>query len=498
MVVRLDKPPSSRNSYCFKLDPGVSTPFQKHLTVSTSLASPPLSSSRNCWKCNRLYQWLFNVDDFAIAKVPLVFSQDVENILPRLCRVCNLMDTKHSYTACDLLLQLTRPHHSRVWTCIKQEPGTENIDMYPEKRSLNANQKSLVCYLTVMVLFQQLCRFGLCDVLFAQKSTPNSSCKCDTLAFVLSQLNLWHPPKNGGNILPRLCRVWNLMDAKLSYTACDLLLQLTRPHHSSIGLASNKSLALKTSTCILEKRSPNADQKSLVCYLSVMVLFQQLCRFRLCMSCLLRRALQTHHVNVTHWLLSCLNLTFGILPRMGETSCQGFGRVWNLMAAKHFLYCLWPAAEAYNRYWTCIKQEPGTENIDMYPKKRSPNANQKSLVCYLPLMVLFKQVCRFRLCDVLLAQKSTPNSLCKCDTLAFVLSQLNLWHPPKNAGNILPRLCRVWNLMDAKLSYTACDLLLQLTRPHHSSIGLASNKSLALKTSTCILKSGLQMRTKKA
>ena len=114
MVVRLDKPPSSRNSYCFKLDPGVSTPFQKHLTVSTSLASPPLSSSRNCWKCNRLYQWLFNVDDFAIAKVPLVFSQDVENILPRLCRVCNLMDTKHSYTACDLLLQLTRPHHSRI------------------------------------------------------------------------------------------------------------------------------------------------------------------------------------------------------------------------------------------------------------------------------------------------------------------------------------------------------------------------------------------------
>ena len=103
-----------------------------------------------------------------------------------------------------------------------------------------------------------------------------------------------------------------------------------------------------------------------------------------------------------------------------------------------------------------------------------------------------------RTCDVLFAQKSTPNSLCKCDTLAFVLSQLNLWHPPKNAGNILPRLCRVWNLMDAKLSYTACDLLLQLTRPHHSSIGLASNKSLALETSTCILKSGLQMRTKKA
>ena len=189
------------------------------------------------------------------------------------------------------------------------------------------------------------------------------------------------------------------------------------------------------------------------------------------------------------------NLTFGIEcgKHLAEAlhSLQSSGR-------QTFLYCLWPAAEAYNRYWTCIKQEPGTENIDMYPKKRSPNANQKSLVCYLNVMGLFQQLCRFGLCDVLFAQRSTPNSLCKCDTLAFVLSQLNLWHPPKNAGNILPRLCRVWNLMDAKLSYTACDLLLQLTRPHHSSIGLASNKSLALKTSTCILKSGLKMRTKKA
>ena len=174
------------------------------------------------------------------------------NILPRLCRVCNLMDTKLSYTACDLRLQLTRPPSFKDWTCIKQEPGTENIDMYPKKRPPNANQKSLVCYLPLMVLFKQLCRFRLCDVLLAQKSTPNSLCKCDTLAFVLSQLNLWHPPKNVGNILPRLCRVWNLKDATHSYTACDLLLQLTRPPSFRYWTCIKQELALKTSTCILK------------------------------------------------------------------------------------------------------------------------------------------------------------------------------------------------------------------------------------------------------
>ena len=65
------------------------------------------------------------------------------------------------------------------------------------------------------------------------------------------------------------------------------------------------------------------------------------------------------------------------------------------LAGKPTWICLWPAAETYNRYWTCSKQEHGTENIKMYPEKRSP----KRLVCYLPLMVLFQQLCRFRLCD---------------------------------------------------------------------------------------------------
>ena len=40
-----------------------------------------------------------------------------------------------------------------------------------------------------MVLFQQLCRFRLCDVLFAQKSSPKSLCKCDKLALLLAQLD---------------------------------------------------------------------------------------------------------------------------------------------------------------------------------------------------------------------------------------------------------------------------------------------------------------------
>ena len=175
-------------------------------------------------KCDKLALLLAQLDLWQHPK-------NVENILPRLCRFCDLMAAKHSYpaTACDLLLKLTRPPSFRYWTCIKQEPGTENIDMYPEEQSPNANQKRLVCYLALMVLFQQLCRFRLCDVLFAQKSSPKSLCKCDELALLLAQLDLWHPPKNVENILPRLCRVCNLMAAKHTYTVCDLLLKLTRP-----------------------------------------------------------------------------------------------------------------------------------------------------------------------------------------------------------------------------------------------------------------------------
>ena len=92
---------------------------------------------------------------------------------------------------------------------------------------------------------------------------------------------------------------------------------------------------------------------------------------------------------------------------------------------------------------------------------------KKRLVCYLPLMVLFQQLCcvHARLCDVLFAQKSSPKSQCGCDKLLLVLAQPDLWHPPKNLRNILPRLCRVCNLMAAKHTDTVCDLLLKLTRP---------------------------------
>ena len=215
------------------------------------------------------------------------------------------------------------------------------------------------------------------------------------------------------------------------------------------------------------------------------------------MSCLLRRALQTHHVNVTHWLLSCLNLTFGILPRMGETSCQGFAEfeIWWTPNFPILLVTCCCSLQGLiiqvldlhqTRAWHWKHRHVSWKTVSKCgPKKPSLLPQRNGPVpTAVPLQTVY----------VLFAQKSTPNSSCKCDTLAFVLSQLNLWHPPKNGGNILPRLCRVWNLMAAKHSYTVCDLLLKLT----IGIGLASNKSLALKTLTCILKSGLQMRTKKA
>ena len=174
---------------------------------------------------------------------------------------------------------------------------------------------------------QQLCRFRLCDVLFAQKSSPKSLCKCDKLALLLAQLDLWQHPKNVENILPRLCRFCNLMAAKHAYTVCDLLLKLTRPPSFRYWNCI-KSLALKTSTCIIRAVSKCEPKKA------------------------------------------------SLLP---------------------------------------------------------------------PLNGPVQQLCRFRLCDVLFAQKSSPKSLCKCDRLALLLVQLDLWHPPKNVENILPRLCRLCN-----------------------------------------------------
>ena len=176
-----------------------------------------------------------------------------------------------------------------------------------------------------MVLFQQLCRCRLCDVLFAQKSSPKSLCKCDKLALLLAQLDLWQHPKIVENILPRLCRFCNLMAAKHSYpaTACDLLLKLTRPPSFRYWTCIKQEPGTENIDVYPDERSPNANQKRLDCYLPLMVLFNSCAASDCVMSCLLRRALQSHYVNVTNWLFSWLNLTFGILPRMWKTSCQG-------------------------------------------------------------------------------------------------------------------------------------------------------------------------------
>ena len=373
---------------------------------------------------------------------------------------------KHSCpaTACDLLLKLTRPPSFRYWTFIKQEPGTENIDMYPAKRSPNANQKRLVCYRPLMVLFQQLCRFRLCDVLFAQKSSPKSLCKCDKLALLLAQLDLWHPPKNVGNILQRLCRFCNLVAPKHSYpaTSCDLLLKLTRPPSFRYWTSIKQEPGTENIDMYPGERSPNANQKRLVCYRPLMVLFQQLCRFRLCDVLFAQKSSPKSLCKCDKLALLLAQLDLWHPPKNVENILQRLCRFCNLVATKHS----YPATSCdlllkltrppSFRYWTSIKQEPGTENIDMYPGERSPNANQKRLVCYLPLVVLFQQLCRFRLCDVLFAQKSSPKSLCKCDKLALLLAQLDLWHPPKNVGNILQRLCRFCNLMAANKLFVTC------------------------------------------
>ena len=117
---------------------------------------------------------------FGSDKLPLVLAQlELWHILPRLCKVCNLVaaiiQTFLHHTVCDQLVKPTMPPSFRYWTCIKQEPGTENFNTCRKNPSPKADQQWLFSFTyPSMVLFQQLCLFHatLCDFLVVEKNSP--------------------------------------------------------------------------------------------------------------------------------------------------------------------------------------------------------------------------------------------------------------------------------------------------------------------------------------
>ena len=286
-------------------------------------------------------------------------------------------------TAAEFLRQksfMAATSYNRYWTCSKQEPGTENIDMYPEKQSSNANQKRLpplnglvprgvpcpcqtvwclACSEELFKLIMWMWQIASCLV---STSPLASSPECGKhLAEAL------HSLQSGGR------------QTFLSCYACDLLLKLARPPSSGIGLASNKSLALKISLCIPKKQSPNANQKRLVCYLPLMVLFPRgvpcPCQTVWCLAC----SEELFKLIMWMWqIASCLVSTSPLAssPECGKHlaealhSLQSGGR-------QTFLSCyacdllLKLTRPPSSNFWTSIKQEPSTENIVMYREKSS-------------------------------------------------------------------------------------------------------------------------------
>ena len=163
------------------------------------------------------------------------------------------------------------------------------------------------------------------------------------------------------------------------------------------------------------------------------------------MSCLLRRALESQNVDGTNWLLS-LASSQDIWKHLAEAlhSLQSGGR-------QTFLYCLWPAAEAYKasiiqfldlhqtRAWHSKYRHVSRKAVlKREPKKASllpPLNGPVPIGVRCPCQTVWCLACSAELFKVIMMWTGQIGSC--------------LWHPPKNAGNILRRLHIVCSLVAA-------------------------------------------------
>ena len=134
------------------------------------------------------------------------------------------------------------------------------------------------------------------------------------------------------------------------------------------------------------------------------------------------------------------------------------------------------------RYWTCIKQEPGTENFNTCRKNPSPKADQQWLFSFTyPSMVLFQQLCLFHatLCDFLVVEKNSPKVIFWIWQIASCLgSAWTLAHLAEALQSLQSGGCHNSDISPLCIPFVTRKSSLQCL--HHSGIGLASNKSLAL------------------
>ena len=305
------------------------------------------------------------------------------------------------------------------------------------------------------------------------------------------QCNCW-------NTLPKPCRVCNPAAEKFN-TSCGSKM-IKGFHHSVEDLHQTRSWNLTTWT--FSKRDMGFaglfwDRITLEQVRTV--LFMTSCSNSCAvsmpdwmMSCLLRRALQSQNVDGTNWLLS-LASSQECWKHLAEAlhSLQSGGR-------QTFLYCLWPAAEAYKasiiqffdlhqtRAWhwkyrhasrkAVLRREP--KKASLLPPLNGPVPT--GVRC--PCQTVWCLVCWEEISKVIMWTEQIGS--CLVSTWSLAASRECEKHLAEALHSLQPgrRLTFLYCLRPAAEAYKA---------------SIISNKSLALKTLLCIAKSSLQMRTKK-
>ena len=347
-----------KKSYCFKLDAGTwhTFPEEKGLKEFGIPSIVPLSQLPKARES--VYPCLFNVDKCAIAKVQVVLTQlelwhppkNVVKILLGLCRVYNLVaaisQTFLHYTVCYLLVKPAMPTSFRHWTCIKQEPGTENFNTCRKNPSPKADQQWLFSFTyPSMVLLKQLCLLHatLCDFLIVEKNSLKvvfwiwqiASCLGSTwtLAHLAEALQSFQSGGCHNSDISPLYRLWPASQAYNASIIQVLELDQTRAWHWKLQHLSEKSVSESGPTMAISFTYPS------------MVLFQQLCLFHATLCDFL--IVEKNSLKVVFWIwqiASCLGSTWTLAHLAEALQSLQSGGCHNSDISP--LYRLWPASQA--------------------------------------------------------------------------------------------------------------------------------------------------------
>ena len=317
-------------------------------SCSNSCASS-MPHSVTSWLLRRSLQKSYLGSD----QMPVVLAQlELWHILPRIRKVCNLVaatiQTFLHYTVCDPLVKPTMPPSFRYWTCIKQEPGTENFNTCRKNASPKADQHWLVSLHIPQWSCSNSCASSMPHSVISwllKELSKSRNLGSDQMPVVLAQLELWH-------ILPRIRKVCNLVAATiqtfLHYTVCDPLVKPTMPPSFRHWTCIKQEPGIENFNTCRKNASPKADPHWLFSFTyPSMVLFQQLCLFHATLCDFL--IVEKNSPKVVIWIwpnACCVGSTWTLAPLAEALQSLQSGGCHNSDISP--LYRLWPASQAYN------------------------------------------------------------------------------------------------------------------------------------------------------